>query len=359
MDDSKRYMLAVPVNAQKKPTLPVYLRVFGVASLAAVVLMWTLSNFSTDQVAKEYPHVFFVNMMYACGLQLYFLFLRYPDPIKRLRCRFADDSQSDDQDVETTQNTLRKSPLTTGQHARIAVIFAALYLAGNIAMIYAFAKTTVFAASLMACTSSLWTLLFSRLARVGRVSAMKLGSVLITIMAVAYFNWNDWWAAEKRAQMTLLGNALGVLSAVFYGAYSTYLKVASEGDESRLSYSLLFAFAGTYASLIVVPGCMLLHFLGFDRFELPSAYIAFLIVMNSLFGTVIPNYLWNAAFLFTSPLTVAIGLSFMTPLSLFVGWLQYGYVIQYYHVIATLMMMGGFLLVNMAEIYSEKDFVLF
>lgn len=335
-----------------KPHLPWYLRLFGVGSLALVVIMWTVSNFSTERVANEYPHVFLVNMLYACGLQLYFVFLKVSDPIKALRSRYATDCEDNDDNGKV-------KPFTVAQHARIAVVFSVFYLAGNISMIYAFSKTSVFAASLMACTSSLWTLLFARVCRVGRVSAMKLASVIVTICAVAYFNWHDLLAAEERAKMTLLGNGLGVLSAVFYGAYSTFLKKASQGDESRLSYALLFAFSGLYATIILVPGTVLLNLAGWDQFEWPSGEISLLIVLNSLFGTVIPNYLWNAAFLFTSPLTVAIGLSFMTPLSLFVGWFYDNMKIHYYHIIATGMMMAGFMLINFADIYSERDIPLF
>ena len=362
LQQQKTKMTLLP--AATKPQLPVYLRIFGVGSLACVVIMWTVSNFSTERVAREYPHVFLVNMLYACGLQLYFVFLRYKDPIKALRSRYADDQPSTAGAAEDDKNSvddLKASlkPFTVSEHARIAVLFSVFYLAGNISMIYAFSKTSVFAASLMACTSSLWTLLFARLLNVGRVSAMKLASVVVTIAAVAYFNWHDLMAAENREKMTLFGNALGVLSAAFYGAYSTYLKKASQGDESRLSYALLFAFSGLYASLILIPGTLILHHTGLDHFEWPSANIAMLIVLNSLFGTVVPNYLWNAAFLFTSPLTVAIGLSFMTPLSLFVGWFSDNMQIHYYHIIATLMMMGGFMLINFADIYSDKDIPLF
>lgn len=356
-----------PLIIGAKPPLPLLLRVFGVASLCCVVLMWTLSNFSTEKVAFEYPHVFLVNMLYACGLQCYFIFLKVKDPIKALRSKYADDNDDDDgdanskdkSDTASVQKLLEHQPFTVAQHAKIAILFSVLYLAGNISMIYAFSKTSVFAASLMACTSSLWTLLFSRLAGVGQVSVMKLASVLATIFAVAYFNWNDLIAAEERAKMTLLGNALGVLSALFYGAYSTYLKMACKGDESRLSYALLFAFSGLYASIILIPGCILLHVWKVDSFELPSPDIALRILMNSVFGTVIPNYLWNAAFLFTSPLTVAIGLSFMTPLSLFVGWMREEMQIHYYHIVATILMMSGFMLINFADIYKHRDIPLF
>jgi solute carrier family 35 protein F5 len=343
-----------------KPPLPFYLRLFGVCSLGCVVLMWTLSNFSTEKVARTYKHVFLVNMLYACGLQTYFVFLKFKDPIKQLRARYADDGADDAKD-NPDEGCLKTSlkPFTTLEHAKLAVVFSLFYLAGNISMIYAFSHTSVFAASLMACTSSLWTLLFSRIFGVCKVSVMKIASVIITIAAVTYFNWHDLMAAEELKKMTLLGNGLGVLSAIFYGAYSTYLKVASKGDESRISYALLFAFSGLYASIIVGPGCAILHFGGWEAFQLPDLQITKLIILNSLFGTVVPNYLWNAAFLFTSPISVAIGLCFMTPLSLFVGWIQNELTIRYYHIVATLLMMCGFMLINFADIYSDRDIQLF
>jgi solute carrier family 35 protein F5 len=343
----------------EKPPLPLHLRLFGMFSLALVVLLWTVSNFSSVIVTKEYPHVFLVNMLYASGLQLYFVFLWVKDPIKALRSRYADSSSDSTSGDDEKQDEKPSQPFTVLEHAKIAILFSIFYLTGNMAMFYSFSTTSVSAASLMACTSSLWTLLFSRLLGLDRVSAMKVGSVVLTIGSVAYFNWHDFVAAESRAEMTLLGNGLGVLSAVFYGAYSTYLKWACRGDESRLSYALLFAFAGLYASIFVIPCSLALHYFGIDTLQLPSLRIVGLIVFNSIVGTVIPNYLWNAAFLFTSPLSVAIGLSFMTPLSLFGDWFFGSVLVQSYHIVATCIMMAGFLLINFADIYSKHDIPLF
>lgn len=107
----------------------------------------------------------------------------------------------------------------------------------------------------------------------------------------------------------LIGDLLALCGAVFYGCYTTLLKVKI-GDESRIDMPLFFGFVGAFNLLFMWPAFPLLHYLGIERFELPfSPSLWVMVLINALVGTFLSDYLWLLAMLMTSPLVVTLGIS--------------------------------------------------
>lgn len=88
------------------------------------------------------------------------------------------------------------------------------------------------------------------------------------------------------AYVHILGDALALLSALFYALYVTLLKVRIR-SESRIDMQLFFGFVGLFNILTCWPIGILLHITGVERFEMPytsKAVLALLInVSTSLF----------------------------------------------------------------------------
>lgn len=55
---------------------------------------------------------------------------------------------------------------------------------------------------------------------------------------------------------------------------------------------LLSGFVGLFNLLLLWPGFLLLHYTGFEAFELPSQLVWTYILINGLIGTVLSEFLW-------------------------------------------------------------------
>ncbi len=67
----------------------------------------------------------------------------------------------------------------------------------------------------------------------------------------------------------LLGDALALVSALFYAIYVIFLKVKVK-DESRIDMQLFFGFVGLFNMSTCWPIGLVLHWTGMETFELPS-----------------------------------------------------------------------------------------
>lgn len=113
----------------------------------------------------------------------------------------------------------------------------------------------------------------------------------------------------------LPGDILALLGAVFYGVYTTLLKVRV-GDESHVDMQMLFGFSGLINALVLWPGVIILHMYGWEPLELPSSLQVWLILAATFAMNLIANISSAYAMLLTTPLLVTVGLSLTTPLVL-------------------------------------------
>lgn len=114
---------------------------------------------------------------------------------------------------------------------------------------------------------------------------------------------------NSRLSAALVGDILALLGAVFYGCYTTMLKVRI-GDEDRIDMPLFFGFVGAFNVLLLWPLFPLLDWLGIETFQLPfNSTLWVMVLLNAFIGTFLSDYLWLLAMLMTSPLVVTLGIS--------------------------------------------------
>jgi solute carrier family 35, member F5 len=75
---------------------------------------------------------------------------------------------------------------------------------------------------------------------------------------------------SQRASSPIIGDALALLSAIFYAIYVILLKVRIRST-SRIDMQLFFGFVGLFSILTCWPIGVLLHLMKFERFEIPSS----------------------------------------------------------------------------------------
>jgi solute carrier family 35, member F5 len=77
-------------------------------------------------------------------------------------------------------------------------------------------------------------------------------------------------SAIERGNLSLFGDSLALLSALFYAFYVILLKVRIR-SESRIDMQLFFGFVGLFNTLACWPLGVILHYTGVERFELPTS----------------------------------------------------------------------------------------
>lgn len=129
------------------------------------------------------------------------------------------------------------------------------------------------------------------------------------VVFVAYSDQAKHDANESAIPTPLIGDILALCGAVFYGCYTTLLKLKI-GDESRIDMTLFFGFVGAFNLLFMWPFFIIFHFTGLEKFELPfSPSLWVMVLLNAFVGTFLSDYLWLLAMLMTSPLVVTLGIS--------------------------------------------------
>ena len=272
------------------------------------------------------------------------MFLVIKDPVQVMMRR----SEAAEASRESEEEKILP-PLTRLELAKVAFVFFPLYLASNYATNAAFGATSVGSASILAATCGFFTLIFGWLVKVEALSVMRIAAVLISVGGVVLLGIPEFAASDNRT----LGNSLALVGAVLYGLYSVFLKRIAI-DESRVAMPMLFAFGGLYTLVLAWPVLVGLHYSGVETFEIPTGRIAWYLLVNVILGGLIPNYLWNVAFVCTSPLVVAIGISFNIPLTLAVEYHRTGD-IHWYRVLSGFCVVVGFIIVNLSNIYPSWD----
>lgn len=288
------------------------------------------------------------------SFMLYFVFWIVEDPVQLLmkaqakeeRPKRLESISANATDVQTKE----LPPLTKTQMAKIASIFFVLYLFSNYSTNTALGTTSVSSVSILAATCGFFTLIFGWVMHVEVLSIMRIVAVLISVGGVLLLGIPEFLDNSSKT----LGNILALVGAVFYGVYSIFLKRVAI-DESRISMPILFGFGGLYTLLFAWPVLLLLHWTDVEPFELPpNGQVYIYLGINVFLGGFLPNYLWNVAFVCTSPLVVAIGISFSIPLTLVIAYYQ-GETIDVFRVGSGLLVVIGFIIVNLSNIYPQLD----
>ncbi|CAG8670318.1 109_t:CDS:2 [Acaulospora morrowiae] len=152
----------------------------------------------------------------------------------------------------------------------------------------------------------------------------------------------------------LFGDSLALIGAFFYGCYTVLLKLRIQ-DESRINMPLFFGFVGLYNIFLLWPFFLLLHVTGVEEFQLPpDGNVWIMIMVNALVGTFLSDYLWLLSVLLTSPLVVTLGLSLTIPLALFGDYVFKGIIMNPGYWLGALLVVGGFLGVNLETVKERK-----
>lgn len=214
--------------------------------------------------------------------------------------------------------------LTLGGTVKLSLEFCLLWFLANYFAAACLEYTTVASSTILASTSSIWTLLCGSLMQVERFTLRKFFGVCASLAGVILISSvdvsgetdeNRGTFPHKTPRELAIGDAMAFISAVLYGFYAVYMKKRI-GDESKVNMPLFFGLVGTLNVFLLWPGMVVLHLTGIEPFQLPPTGKILTIVLVNSASSLVSDFCWAYSMLLTSPLIITVGLSLTIPLSL-------------------------------------------
>ncbi|OCF75035.1 solute carrier family 35, member F5 [Kwoniella mangroviensis CBS 8886] len=210
--------------------------------------------------------------------------------------------------------------LTIRETAEIAAWWSVVWFVANWAVNASLAWTSVASVTILSSTSGFFTLALGRICGVETFTRTKVFAVISSFIGVLLVTQSDSSLNSSSEPGSLpshpiFGDFLALLSAAFYAVYVILLKVRVV-DEERADMQLMLGFAGLFNTIALIPIFPILHYTGWEKFELPPSKEAVIICLINFCITLSSDYLYVLAMLKTTPMLVTIGLSLTIPLAL-------------------------------------------
>lgn len=303
----------------------------GLVLLLVVIVCWVSSGFLVNAASDEYAKPYFITYVNTSLFTLYLAptALRVvSSPAHRSKYTRLSDSEQ----------------FSTKETAVLGAQFAALWFLSNCFNNASYMYTTVGSSTIMACTSSFFTLILGIIFKTEKFSLPRLGAILVSFLGVVLVSRAD-EKDESAPPNALLGNFLSLVSAFLYASYSTLLK-SKVKDESRLNSKQFFGFVGLFNTLFLWPIILAAHCFGIEPFGWPTTSRVWFLLSFNAFITLVSDFFWVLATLFTSPLVVTVGLSGTIPLSMIGDFFLKGRLGSVIYYAGAAMVLWSFFVVN-------------
>lgn len=292
-----------------------------------------------------------------------------------MRRRNYHDHDDDDNELQRADSLTHRRHTTSHSrswsnqdHVRAAIKIAPVWFAANWTYNASLIYTSITSSTVLASTGSVFTFLFAVLCRDERFGWIKFagvimgvcGSILTALGDVASDREGSEHPTNQQSDACwehrdsflcryghLLGDALGLMSAVGYGAYAVQTRVLCPHDESLYSMQILLGYIGLINMICLSPIAIYLVFV--KHMELPAAVLGFL-VLKGVFDNVLSDYLWLRSVILTNATVATVGLGLTIPLAFLSDvLLKTSDVISARSIFGALAVLGGFVLVNVGN----------
>ncbi|KAG9328077.1 hypothetical protein JZ751_016616 [Albula glossodonta] len=210
-------------------------------------------------------------------------------------------------DHESMLKTVGK--LTVTEVAKISFFFCFVWFLANLSYQEALSDTQVAIVNILSSTSGLFTLILAAIFPSNSSDRFTLSKLLAVVLSMGGV------ALVSLSSSDSPGSLWALAGAVLYAVYIVMIKRKVE-REDKLDIPMFFGFVGLFNLLLLWPGFFLLHYTGFEAFELPSKLVWMYIIINGLIGTVLSEFLWLWGCFLTSSLIGTLALSLTIPLSI-------------------------------------------
>jgi solute carrier family 35 protein F5 len=277
----------------------------------------------------------------------------------------------EDEDVHPNDNQTdpihlaeAKLPWTDEQHMRAACCIAPVWFLANWTYNSSLIYTSITSSTVLASTGSLFTFLFAVLTKDESFGSIKLLGVILGVCGSCLTTLQDTHSSSTPSSLNstdgikdassmknpLLGDILGLISAVGYGAYAVQTRLLCPHDESLYSMQRLLGYIGLINLVMLSPIAI---WLLMGHVEL-SAVVFWFLIVKGLFDNVLSDYLWLRAVILINATVATVGLGLTIPLA-FASDVMLGKtdVMTPGTIIGALTVLAGFVVVNVG---NEADY---
>ncbi|CDH11931.1 related to integral membrane protein [Zygosaccharomyces bailii ISA1307] len=337
--------------------------------LAVVIVLWVLSSFLISMIFENdiYRKPFFITYFNTAAFMLYLLptsksilrnYLTYGHWDVERELRREQEGEESREEQEPVRSPLipkdgeedAKKRLSLSETIWLSAEFSIMWFSANFASNASLMFTSVASQTILSSTSSFFTLFVGALFHVESVNRVKVLGSAVSFLGIMLVTGSDSTqtfraGASPQGFKTLVGNLLALAGALLYGLYSTLLKRKVK-DESRINMTMFLGFVGFFTLVLLWPAMILLHYTGWETFELPTSPRVIIIVLSNCLITFISDYCWASAMLLTSPLTVTVGLSITIPLAMFGDFIFKHKPITFLYFVGAMFILGSFFIIN-------------
>lgn len=251
----------------------------------------------------------------------------------------------------------RHKVLSVRQTFVISLNFCMLWFIANYFYNAGLVYTLVSSSTILSNTSVLFVFIFSSLLiKDERFSLLKLVGVLVSFGGATTIALSDSNVTNETAKHRLLGDLLTLVSAIAYGAYSTFLKIKiPEEYEQHFDMGLFFGFVGLINIVLLSPVVLLCHLTGFETFELPNSKTLLFLSVNAFLGSCISDYCWAKSVIILGPLFTQLGISLTIPLGILATSLFDKVDLNAGYFIGTALIFVAFIGVNIVHYFETQE----
>eukprot|EP00270_Netrium_digitus_P005177 TRINITY_DN16746_c0_g1_i1.p1 TRINITY_DN16746_c0_g1~~TRINITY_DN16746_c0_g1_i1.p1 ORF type:complete len:405 (-),score=42.15 TRINITY_DN16746_c0_g1_i1:311-1525(-) len=263
--------------------------------------------------------------------------------------------------------------LTSAEILKVALFLAPIWLLTEYLSNAALSLTSVASTTILSSTSGLFTLLFGASLGHDNLSTSRVVAVLVSIAGVVLTELGRTSASDEKPHMvegarnpsqtsgdfglsghSLVGDILGLSSAVCYGLYTTLFRLyvgGEEGKQGKADVQKVFGFIGLVTLVGLWWVALPLIALGWEPgFALPrSVGLDEDILANSFIGSVLSDYFWALSVVWTSPLVATLGLSLTIPLAMVADVIMHGQQYSFIYIFGSIQVFAGFLIANISD----------
>ena len=321
-------------------------------------------------------------------------------------------SLDDDEDDIYTNHQITSSDISACwshvDHFKVACKIAPVWFIANWAYNCSLAYTSITSSTVLASTGSLFTFIFAVISRDESYTTLKLVGVLLGVTGSLLTGLHDAahhtnTTSDNGSMMAngynetittngallcvagpsgtplhvdisqpdafeshaIWGDALGLVSAVGYGAYAVMIRIycphhedcSETGGKQTMSMQLLLGYIGLVNAVSLSPIALYILLFQNTATSIGLTWIVFgYLVAKGMMDNVLSDYLWARAVVLTSATVATVGLGLTIPLA-FVSDLVMGHgnILDATSIMGAIAVLAGFILVNVGEGTKEEE----